>query len=187
MSGSLVSYLLVLLADYVPAVQNSLFNVCILSGCTGYISQLLGFILFRVRYPCQERKYVSPLGIGGAVFPLLVFLFVSMSVIGFQDDSCFAFILYLGVIGVCTLWYFCYSKKRQFFSTEEQFIFAQQIVKCKPQLSVIFNEYFPIFLFVFCVTFSSCARFNLAAFFVESPPFSFYYTRDIFLILLLFF
>ena len=129
--GSALSYGLVLLGLFVPIVQTYLFNVCILAGFTAYIAQLSGFILFRIRHPDQERLYVSPLGIPGAVFGIVVFSFSAVSVIGFQNDNSIAFVIYLALVGLATLYYFTYAKSRQFFSAEEKFIFVLQIVKCK--------------------------------------------------------
>ena len=130
-AGSVVSYLLVLIAYFVPLVATYLFNVCVLAGFTTYISQLTGFILMRIRHPTQERLYVSPLGIPGAVVGMIVFGLSAVSVIGFQDDNSMAFCIYLCIVAVCTFYYFLYAKKRQYFSVEEKFIFVLQIVKCK--------------------------------------------------------
>jgi amino acid transporter len=128
---SLLSYLMVILSYFVPIVQTYLFNVCIMAGYTGYTSQLVGFILFRIRHPDQERLFVSPLGIPGAVFGILIFTLSSISIMGFQDDNSLAFVIYLCVNIVATVYYFAYARCRQCFSPEENFIFTLQIVKCK--------------------------------------------------------
>ena len=130
-AGSTVSYLLVLIAYFMPLVVTYLFNICILAGFTTYISQLIGFILMRIRHPTQERLFVSPLGVPGAVVGMIVFGFSAVSVIGFQEDNSMVFCIYLCIVAVCTFYYFFYAKKRQFFSVEEKFIFVLQIVKCK--------------------------------------------------------
>ena len=74
---------------------------------------------------------MSPLGIPGAVFGIVVFSFSAVSVIGFQNDNSIAFVIYLALVGLATLYYFTYAKSRQFFSAEEKFIFVLQIIKCK--------------------------------------------------------
>ena len=157
--GSVISYLVVILAFFVPIIVTYLFNVCILAGYTGYISQLVGFLLFRIRHPDQERKYISPLGITGAVYPIFIFTLCAISVIGFQNDSSFAFIMYIIFIAVATIYYYAYAKSRQFFSVEEKFIFILQIVKCKSTLlaqknkffCIIFLSFFFSFFFAFCL------------------------------------
>ena len=130
-AGSVVSYLLVLIAYFVPLVATYLFNVCILAGFTTYISQLTGFILMRIRHPTQERLYVSPLGIPGAVVGMIVFGLSAVSVMGFQGDNSMVLCIYLCIVAVCTVYYFLYARKRQYFSVEEKFIFVLQIIKCK--------------------------------------------------------
>ena len=129
--GSFVSYMIVLIAHFVPIVETYLFNVCILAGFTTYISQLIGFILMRIRHPTQERLFVSPLGVPGAVFSMIVFGSSAMSVIGFQEDNSVALCIFLCIVAICTIYYFLYAKSRQYFSVEEKFIFVLQIVKCK--------------------------------------------------------
>jgi ethanolamine permease len=136
--GSVLSYCLVLLGLFIPIVQTYLFNVCILAGFTAYIAQLAGFILFRIRHPDQERLYVSPLGIPGAVFGMAVFGLSAVSVIGFQNDNSIAFVIYLTLIGIASVYYFGYAKSRQYFSAEEKFIFVLQIIKCKFNSSICF-------------------------------------------------
>ena len=129
--GSVLSYLIVILAFFVPIVQTYLFNVCIMAGYTAYASQLVGFILFRVRHGDQERLFVSPLGMAGAVYPLIVFSMSAISVMGFQNDNSIAFIIFLGIVVLSSVYYYFYAKNRQYFSAEEKFIFVMQIVKCK--------------------------------------------------------
>ena len=129
--GSFMSYMLVLIAYFVPIVATYLFDVCILAGFTTYICQLVGFILMRIRHPTQERLFVSPLGIPGAVFGIMLFGLSAVSVMGFQEDNSVALCIYVCVVAVCTTYYFLYAKSRQYFSVEEKFIYVLQIVKCK--------------------------------------------------------
>jgi hypothetical protein len=127
--GSVVGYAVVVLVYFVPIVQIYLFNMCILSGFVAYISQLIGFILFRRRYASTERLFISPLGIPGAVYGIIMFSLFAISVMGFQKDDSIAFITFLVGIIISTIYYFLYAKTRQKFSVEEHFIFVQQIVK----------------------------------------------------------
>lgn len=143
-AGSIIGYALCILVFFVPVVSSYLFNICILSGFIAYISQFVGFILFRIRHSTQERLFVSPLGIPGAIYGILVFTLSSISIIGFQRDRSIAFItLSIGVV-VYTIYYFLYAKMRQRFSPEEKFIFVLQIVKCK---------FLPIFIHLSCIIF----------------------------------
>lgn len=85
--GSAASYAMVIIVTFVPILGTYLFNVCILSGFFGYVSQLTGFIILRLSHHDQERLFVNPLGIAGAVYPMVVFTFGAISVIGFQGDD----------------------------------------------------------------------------------------------------
>ena len=129
--GSIISYAIVIVAYFFPILQTYLFNVCMMAGYTAYSSQLVGFLLFRVRHSDQERLYISPLGVCGAIYPLIVFNMSAISVMGFQSDNSIAFIIFLGIIVLSSIYYFSYAKSRQYFSVEEKFIFVMQIVKCK--------------------------------------------------------
>jgi ethanolamine permease len=129
--GSIISYIMVIVVNFVPVVETYLFSMCILCGFAGYISQFYGYIFFRMQHPDQERLYKNPFGIPGAVYGIIIFSLSSVSIMGFQDDSSVAFIIFLCIMFICTIYYFTYAKSRQYFSVEEKFIFVLQIVKCK--------------------------------------------------------
>lgn len=131
LAGSFISYIVVIAVHFIPEIEVYLFNITILAAFTAYDSQFIGFILLRTRFPDQERIFKSPLGIIGALYGISVFTLATISVIGFQNDGCTAFIVYMTIIVVCSFYYFGYAKKRQGFSDEEQFIFVLQIVKCE--------------------------------------------------------
>jgi amino acid transporter len=129
--GSFLSYILLIVQHFLPETQVYLFNVTILAAFTAYNSQLIGFLSLRYRFPTQERLFTSPLGIYGALYGITVFTLATISVIGFQNDGSTAFIIFIMIIVICSIYYFAYAKKRQGFSEEEKFIFVLQIVKCK--------------------------------------------------------
>jgi hypothetical protein len=72
----------------------------------------------------MERLYVSPLGIPGAIYGILMFSLFALSVVGFQGDNCVAFITFLVGFFISTIYYILYAKKRQMFSVEENFLFV---------------------------------------------------------------
>jgi amino acid transporter len=131
LAGSFLSYILVIVVHFLPEIEVYLFNVTILAAFTAYNSQFIGFLSLRYRFPNQERLFTSPLGIYGALYGISVFTLATISVIGFQDDGSTAFIIFVMIIVICSIYYFAYAKKRQGFSDEEKFIFVLQIVKCK--------------------------------------------------------
>jgi ethanolamine permease len=132
--GSLLGYALVIAVYLRPEIFPYLYNICIMSAFTAYTSQSVGYVMFKLRYPTQERKFISPLGIPGAVFSGLVFTMAFIGIVAFQDDNQVAFISYIGLLAVYTIYYFGYAKSGQYFSPEEDFIFRVHIVKCKYSL-----------------------------------------------------
>jgi amino acid transporter len=131
LAGSFLAHVLVIVVHFVPEIEVYLFNVTVLAAFTAYNSQFVGFLLLRSRFPDQERLFTSPLGIFGALYGMTVFTLATISVIGFQNDGSTAFIIFIMIIVICSIYYFAYAKKRQGFSEEEKFIFVLQIVKCK--------------------------------------------------------
>jgi amino acid transporter len=130
-AGSIIGYVVCLLVYFFPAVGGYIFNICVLSAFMAYISQFYGFIFMKFRHSNQKRDFHNPLGYVGAVYGALVFTFAAISVIGFQGDGHVAFIAFLVQVGVLSLYYYSYARKRQCFSDDEKFVFIAQIIKCK--------------------------------------------------------
>ncbi|EQC29174.1 hypothetical protein SDRG_13047 [Saprolegnia diclina VS20] len=117
---SSVGYGVCLVTYFVPSIGDSLFSVCICSAFCAYIAQCIGFIYLRLSFPHIERQYTSPLGLYGAVLPLLVWLLNLVSIAGFQNDGQRAFLAFLGMWAVFSVYYFAYAKARQTFSDDER-------------------------------------------------------------------
>ncbi|KDO17307.1 hypothetical protein SPRG_17114 [Saprolegnia parasitica CBS 223.65] len=115
-----VGYGVCLVTYFVPSIGDSLFAVCICSAFCAYIAQCIGFIYLRLSFAHLERQYTSPLGICGAVFPLCVWLLNLVSIIGFQNDGQRAFLAFLSMWVVFSIYYFAYAKARQTFSDDER-------------------------------------------------------------------
>ena len=177
--GSIISYVIVIVAYFFPILQTYLFNVCMMAGYTAYSSQLVGFLLFRVRHSDQERLYISPLGVCGAIYPLIVFNMSAISVMGFQNDNSIAFIIFLGIIVLSSIYYYYYAKSRQYFSVEEKFIFVMQIVKCKYVVITSIIIYF-IMEIMFCSFIFFYLSFSIL--FTVMLTFSFIYSSLFFLL-----
>ena len=130
--GACLGYALVLISLYVPAVTNAtLFNVCMLSGFIAYISQMAGYLVFHYQFPNQERVMKSPLGIYGAFLGIAIFTLGCISIMAFQNDDQEAFISFIILIVIYSLFYHAYSKHHQFFSSDEKFIFVVYMNYCK--------------------------------------------------------
>jgi amino acid permease len=80
-----------------------MFNVSMLGAFGAYFAQFLSFIEFRRTYKNSiKRSFISPLGIPGAIYGLVVFGLSFMSICGFQSDqsAILVFVLYLGAVSV---------------------------------------------------------------------------------------
>jgi amino acid transporter len=119
-AGSVLGYAISLLAYYRPDISSKLFNICILAGFTCYIAQCLGYIALQTKFQNLKRDFHSPLGIAGAVYAIIVFSIAMISVIAFQNDGQFAFITFVCLVTLLTVYYYAYAKKKQTFSKDEQ-------------------------------------------------------------------
>jgi len=118
--GSTISYTVCLFVFFFPSTIKYLFNVCIIGAFVSYCSQCIGYLYMRTKFSRVSRLFHSPLGVFGALYAFLIFLFGIVSAIGFQEDNYVAFISVLFIWVVFSLYYFLFAKHRQIFSDEEQ-------------------------------------------------------------------
>ena len=138
LSGA-IGYALCILVFFFPIVNLYLFNICMSSAFFAYIAQLVGYIVFRLKYSPHEKHFKSPLGVFGAVYGILVFTLAFIGVIGYQNDNYVAIISFTIMLTSYTVYYLIYAKKRQTFSSEEKSIFLfVHIIKCKLSESFIY-------------------------------------------------
>jgi len=131
-AGSMLGYAICLLVYFEPFIGGHLFSICILSACTAYIAQCIGYIQLQTKFANLPRQFRSPLGIAGAIYSMLVWILIFISLIGFQQDGHFAIIAYLGIIGFLTVYYFYLAKRKQTFSEEEKkVLFVAHVINSK--------------------------------------------------------
>ena len=129
-AGSALGYCLCLAMYFIPAAEGLILPVCVLSSFIAYISQFVGYHIFKKKYGHYAKTYTSPLGIWGAGFGGAVFSLGVVALCAFQDDYvAFITTLFLGFF--CTIYYYAYAKRRQIFSEEEKVFFPMQVLKCK--------------------------------------------------------
>ena len=115
----ILGLLVCVLSFYVPTLSTSLTNISILAGFITYFSQIIGYMMLQGRFQNIEREFRSVLGIPGAVFASIVFLFGTISIMGFQDDDGIAIITNVAMVGLLTVYYFCGPVNVQILSKEE--------------------------------------------------------------------
>ena len=117
--GTAIGYGLCVLIFHYPDIKGQLYELGVLGAVTTYLSILASFVVFRWYFPTIKREFVSPTGIGGAVYGMLVFLLCFVSICGFQTDH-IAIIVFAGIIAVSSVYYYFVVIKRQIFSEEEK-------------------------------------------------------------------
>jgi amino acid transporter len=131
LTGSIFGYGICIVAYFFPVIELYIFNICMLSGFMAYTSQFYGYVIMKTRHASQQRSFDSPLGIPGAIWGGTIVVFSSISIIGFQGDGQLAVTVFLCQIGLLSVYYYFYARKRQCFSDEEKFVFVAQLIKCK--------------------------------------------------------
>jgi ethanolamine permease len=105
-AGSILGFFICLLAFYSPYIGLQLFNICVLSAFTCYVSQCVGFFLLKTKFLSLKRKFTSPLGVSGAFYAGSLYTLGIISVIAFQDDGQFAFIVFICIIALTSAYYY---------------------------------------------------------------------------------
>jgi amino acid permease len=95
--GSLLGYLILILVYFIPLIGSYLFTICILSGFIAYISQCIGYIVYKIKFDTHEKKMSSPFGIYGAVYSAAVF---TLAAIGVLWILCIVILLCMNIIHI---------------------------------------------------------------------------------------
>ncbi|EGZ17994.1 hypothetical protein PHYSODRAFT_501724 [Phytophthora sojae] len=118
--GSAWSYALCLLVYVVPQVGESFTGVCMLSAAMSYSGQCVGYIALKRNYKnIKSSEFRSPFGIAGAFCSLLVWILMAVSLLTIHDDGGIDAMGFTIVVILFTVFYFCYARKRQTFSPQE--------------------------------------------------------------------
>ncbi|KAE9006642.1 hypothetical protein PR003_g12764 [Phytophthora rubi] len=118
--GSAWSYALCLLVYFVPQVGESFTGVCMLSAAMSYTGQCIGYIALKRNYRnIMSSEFRSPFGIAGAFGSLLVWILMAASLLTVHDDGGIDAMGFTVVVLLFTALYFCYARKRQTFSPQE--------------------------------------------------------------------
>jgi amino acid transporter len=121
--GSFSSFIVAIIVKYnndEEFLLGFLFNVCILGAYFVYICIFITFIIFREKFSVLKRNFTNPFGIYGAIVGIIVFLISTIGVVGFQNDNSLAFVALLVYLVFMSIIYVLYTRKKQFFSPEEQ-------------------------------------------------------------------
>jgi ethanolamine permease len=129
--GAIIGFAVGLRYQYYRVLKHEdVFSISLLGAILTYFSQFISFITFRLHYPTIRREFLSPLGIAGAVYGMLVFGIVLVTLLGLEKSpAIIAFGVYLVVL---LIYYALVVQKRQVYSDEERTVlFKAYLMKSK--------------------------------------------------------
>ena len=118
--GSVLGYGFCLCVYFSPSLGLVLFNVCVCCALMGYIAQMLGFIMLHINFSHLPRNYVSPMGLTGAVYSIIIFCLIFLSIALYQNDDYVAVIVWGVIVMTSAIPYFLFFKKQQRVSKSER-------------------------------------------------------------------
>ena len=127
--GTTLAYGTLLLLWYVyPNFARQLFNLCMMGSCSVYIALFRSYLVCKQRYSSMPRQFTNRLGSLSAVYGMLVFGFMFLTLAFFQKDNYINIIIFFSFLFVFLLYYFTVVQKREFFSDEEQAKFMKAYI-----------------------------------------------------------
>ncbi|RHY74389.1 hypothetical protein DYB34_013576 [Aphanomyces astaci] len=107
-------------ADYYYSLDAIVFNTCIFLGSISYLSQCFGYLYLKKNFRTMERKYKSPFGRPGAMYACGVWLWTMLAIAAYQGDGHVSVLAVIGILSVCTVYYYAVAKERQTISDDER-------------------------------------------------------------------
>lgn len=131
MLGSLLGFTFNCLYQYASFPIPELFELCGLASAFTYCTLLGSYIIFSHQFSHLTRSFGSVFGVTGAIFGILIFCLLWISIAGFQSSFVTTY-YFIGVWLVLTLYYYTVVRHHQYFCSEEQEVLFQTYVsKCK--------------------------------------------------------
>ncbi|KAG9406846.1 hypothetical protein AC1031_003174 [Aphanomyces cochlioides] len=125
----LVSSALCPLFLYNEEVGLVLYSISMVFGLVAYVAQCAGFIYLRRNHKHMKRLFVSPVGIPGAVYAVVVFSLTLVSLLFCQEDDYIVLVGSIGILVLFTVYYHCYAKHHQTLSDDERALFFAHAAK----------------------------------------------------------
>lgn len=115
-----LGYIVCLVSFFLPIFRGQLFSIAILCAFINYIAQIVSYVLLKSFHHKVESARLSPLGVPGAIFSLLLFALGTVSVVGFGRDCFLPALVVIGISVIFSIYYFFYGRYRQIFTGDEQ-------------------------------------------------------------------
>ena len=118
---------------------DDLYEVCFVGACFVYLGLFWCYLIFRFRFESLERTFVNPFGIWSAIYGIIYFSAVVLSLLFAQLDFN-ALIAITPYTIIAVIYYFKVVESRQFFSKDEQAKFMKAyILNGKFCLPILFS------------------------------------------------
>jgi len=130
--GSVIGYCLCFPIYQIPFFHRMLINFCFISAYITYFAYCVGYVCLKKKFTSIKYSFHSPLGIIGAMYAIVVFLFGIVTVAFFQKDNYFALSSLILLWVCCSIYYVAVAKDAQELSKEEQeTLFIAHVVNFK--------------------------------------------------------
>lgn len=127
--GSLLSYLLLLLAYFVEQdLYLILLGISAFGSAFVYLSIFYTYIAFQKKFATIDRYFKNPLGIPASYYGMIVVMLGIASFLVLEKDGYIVLVIFAGIVFLASLVYIFYARKRQRFSKEEQKVFFNAYV-----------------------------------------------------------
>jgi amino acid transporter len=153
--GCTLSYLILLIAlayDQVDVYSPIIFNTyCfgLLGTYFAYIILFISYMIFKRKYSTLPRVYVNRLGLGSAIYGIIL-LIVQFMIVCFSSSSFTSLQIFILFVFFLSLYYYFYARYRQTFSEEEQkILFVVYLLKGKFSSLNCFSRFSYFFFFFF--------------------------------------
>lgn len=146
--GISLCLLINVISFYSPLFLSAVSNISILAGYIVFIATAFAYLIFSSNYSSLSREFSSPLGKFGAVITILIFLFCSIGILGYEPSNISLYVM-IAIFIIPSFYYFLFIANHQIFSDEEKDnLFKAYVVNGKFMIlfSISFN------LFFFCIS-----------------------------------
>lgn len=87
------------------------------------------YLVFKKRYDNLPKAYVSPVGVYGAIYSIIVLGIAALTTLTLNEKAVVLVPCFVGIILLLSLYYFVYARTNQGFSKEEQkILFAAYVI-----------------------------------------------------------
>ena len=128
------SFILNLIVFFRDNVLEQFYRISTLCSYVVYVFVCLAHISLCTSFSSMTRSFSSPLGIGGSIACIVIFVFLFIGEIGFDSKNAVSPIVFSSILVVATAYYYGYFVSHQRFSEEEKKVmFKAYLIKANTE------------------------------------------------------